>query len=68
MTGSRPPDQDHQGHQVEEEGGAEHQEAPDVLQLADAGVHGEVVVVQSEGREGRCVMSASSQRTAACRL
>ena len=44
MTGPGPPDQDHQGRQVEEEGTAEQQQAPDVLQLgeAGAGLHGEV--------------------------
>ena len=64
MTRSCPPDQHHQGHQVQQEGGAEEQEAPDVLQLSEAGVHAgvhdEVVVVQ---REERCVMSARSGRT-----
>ena len=44
MAGPGPPDQDHQGRQVEEEGAAEHQQAPDVVQLGEAGtgLHGEV--------------------------
>ena len=44
MAGPGPPDQDHQGRHVEEEGAAEHQQAPDVVQLGEAGtgLHGEV--------------------------
>ena len=41
MAGPGPPDQDDQGHQVEEERGAEEQQAPDVVQLGEAGLHGD---------------------------
>ena len=62
MAGPSPPHQHHEGHQVEEEGAGEQQQAPDVLQLSEAGLHTEAVVVVQ--RAVRCVMSAGRHCTA----